>query len=383
MGPVKGSSQNPYNITVLAGDGAGPSVAASAVRVLEELTSYAEIHFDFKYADYGAEAFEKTGMLVPPETLQVCRDSDAVLRSYQGLQRGVGKDGSAHLQLRDELGLFAQFRPVIIYPALASQSTLRKEVVENVDIMLVREISAGALGSESITKDESEVSEIRYSKNQISAIANAALNVALQRNGKILNVDKADAMSISRFWRRIVHETIEREAKGNQRILLTDMFVDDFVREVILRPADFSVVITSNLFGDILAEVIAALAGPTRYSPSFWINREGLGVYGPADIYNASAYPDTNVEASPIALIRSASMMLKYALEEPAAADIIQRSLRTSMEEIVGTSSLNGNGNVALGTTESTDVVTRSMQLMRQYEQVCDPTECNLRDIGR
>ncbi|KAI0563801.1 3-isopropylmalate dehydrogenase [Gracilaria domingensis] len=376
MGPVKGSSQNPYQIAVLAGDGAGPSVAAAAVRVLEELTSYAEIHFDFKYADYGADAYEKSGKLVTPETLRICRESDAVLRSYQGLERGVGKDGSAHLQLRDELGLFAQFRPVIIYPALAAQSTLRKEIVKAVDIMLVREISAGALGAESITKEESEVSEIRYTKGQISAIANAALQVALQRNGNILNVDKADALSISRFWRRNVHETIEREAKGNDGILLTDMFVDDFVREVILRPGDFDVVVTSNLFGDILAEVIAALAGPSRYSPSFWVNREGLGVYGPADIYNASAYPDKNVEASPIALIRSASMMLKYALEEPAAANIIQQALRKSMEEIVGSSSVNGNGYTALKTSESTDIVTRSMQLMRQYEQVCDPTEC-------
>ncbi|PXF47417.1 3-isopropylmalate dehydrogenase [Gracilariopsis chorda] len=375
MGPVKGSSSNPYKIAILSGDGAGPTMADAAVRVLQELTSYAEIHFDFQYADYGASAYEKSGKLVTPETVEICRESDAVLRSYQGLARGKGKDGSAHLQLRDELGLFAQYRPVIIYPALAGQSTLRKEIVTNVDIMLVREISAGALGAESIVKEESQVSEIRYSKDQISAIASAALQIALQRNGDILNVDKADALSISRFWRRIVHETIESEAKGNDRVRLNDMYVDDFVREIILRPGDFDVIVTSNLFGDILAEVIAALAGPLRYSPSYWVNREGLGVFGPADIYNASAYPDENEVASPIALIRSASMMLRYALEEPAAANIIQTALRKSMEELV-VPPLNGNGQPSMGASEYTDIVTRSMQLMRQFEQVCDPTEC-------
>lgn len=381
---VRGSESNPYRIAVLPGDGAGPSVAQATIKVLRELATYAEIHFDFIEADYGASAFEKTGILVPDETLDICRNADAVLRSYQGMERGVGKDGSAHLQLRDKLGLFAQFRPVVVYPQLAAASTLREEVVGNIDIMLVREISAGALGADSVNVgDEQGRSQISYTKEQITAIAEAALENAEQRSGRILNVDKADAMAVSRFWRNTLHETIERKAEGNDGIVLSDMYVDDFVREVILRPCDFDVVVTSNLFGDILAEVIAALAGPQRTSPSFWRNREGLGVYGPADIYNATAYPSpggTDVGAqNPIASIRSASMMLRYALEEPAAADIIQQALKKTMGDVgtPGTPAMaNGNGLPIVSTEEYADTVVRSMQLLRQYQQVCDPTEC-------
>lgn len=382
--PIRGSEINPYRIAVLSGDGAGPSVAAATMKVLRELTTYAEIHFDFVEAPYGASAFEKTGVLVPDDTLAICRGADAVLRSYQGMERGVGKDGSAHLQLRDKLGLFAQFRPVVVYPQLAAASTLREEVVGNIDIMLVREISAGALGSDSVSVDvEQSKSQISYTAEQVRAIAEAALENAEQRSGRIVNVDKADAMAVSRFWRKTLHEIIETKAHGNDGIVLSDMFVDDFVREVILRPCDFDVVVTSNLFGDILAEVIAALAGPQRTSPSFWKNRDGLGVYGPADIYNATAYPSAEGAASgaqsPIALIRSASMMLRYALEEPAAADIIQQALRKTMGD-VGTPGMpamkNGNGLPMVSTKEYADTVVRSMQLLRQYQQVCDPTEC-------
>lgn len=383
---VRGSEENPYRIAVLPGDGYGPAITEATLKVLGEITATADIHFSFREAPYGATAFEKHGVLVPDETLQICRESDAVLRSYQGMERGVGKDGSAHFQLRDKLGLFAQFRPVVVYPQLASASTMREEVVGDIDIMLVREISAGALGSDSIASATDEArSHISYTVDQVTAIAEAALQNAEQRSGRIVNVDKADAMSVSRFWRKTLHEVIERKAAGNEGIVLTDMYIDDFVREVILRPTDFDVVVTSNLFGDIIAEVISALAGPQRTSPSFWVNRDGLGVYGPADIYNLTAYPHPSGQAaeepSPIAMIRSASMMLRYALEEPAAAELVQQALRKTMAEVAtpGTPAIGNGTGTSLPTvtaSEYADVVVRSMQLVRQYEQVCDPTEC-------
>ena len=371
--PVRGSSENPYKIAVLPGDGAGPCVARATMRVLEELTNYAEIHFDFIEAPYGAEAYEKTGKLVPQETLDVCTSCDAVLRSYQGMERGVGKNASAHLRMREDLQLYAQFRPVVVYPALSDESTLRNDVVRNVDIMLVREIAAGALGRSLGDNDElTEQSQISYAKDEVEAIANAALHMAEARSGRILNVDKADVMSVSMFWRKNIHTVIEKAIETNDGIVLDDMYVDDFVREVILRPAEFDVVVTSNLFGDILAEVIAALAGPQRMSPSIWLAKSGLGIYGPADIYNATAYPSGG-ETSPVALIRAASMMLKYALDEPAAADLIQQALRRTMEDVKARKMSNGSG---LTTEDWGDLVGRSLQLMRQYEQVCDPTEC-------
>lgn len=404
---VRGSSSNPYRIAVLPGDGAGPKVAAAVKKVLGALAADADLHFEFIDAPYGAEAFEKTGSLVTDETLEICRSADAVLRSYQGTARGHGRDGSAHIQLRDKLGLFAQFRPVIIYPQLSKLSTLRPEIVSDLDIMLVREVSAGALADPGANQQEETQSVISYTEEQISAIASATLNVAEHRSGRILNVDKADAMPMSRFWRRVLHETIEKEAAGNDGISLTDMYVDDFVRQVIHRPTDFDVVVTSNLFGDICAEVIDALAGPQRLSPSFWKSRDGLGVYGPADIYNLQAYPstgdpDTVAGASAIALTRAATMMLRYELDEPAAANTIQQAIRKTMADMADDASAaaaaavaardpvfnnaggNGSGGSeviskvfsAASADEYSDMVVRSMQLLKQFEQVCDPAEC-------
>ena len=273
MGPaVRGSSTNPYRIAVLEGDGAGPSVAAAAIKVLQGLSSSAELHFDFVKAPYGGPAFEKYGVLVPDETLDACRSSDAVLRSYQGLARGEGRDGSAHFQLRDGLGLFAQIRPVVVYPQLVGASPLRPEIVEGVDLLLVREISAGALGAQALADSSQTSTLVAYTEDEVCRIANVAWTFAGRRSGRLLNVDKSDAMAVSRFWRKYVHETFQKRLSENSGIFVSDMYVDDFMRELILRPQDFDVILTSNLFGDVLAEAMAALAGPQRVTPSCWVN---------------------------------------------------------------------------------------------------------------
>lgn len=456
---VRGSAVNPYQIAVLSGDGAGPAVADAVKKVLRALAADADLHFDFLDAPYGEAALRDTGSLVPDSTLEVCRSADAVLRSYQGSARGDGPATSAHAQLRDKLGLFAQFRPVIVYPQLKHLSTLRADIVSDVDIMLVREISAGALATTNAKSPTSAVmdnsrnqSVMEYTAEQVQAIAKVAVQVAEQRSGRVLNVDKADALAVSRFWRYHLHETVAREnARENNRFVLSDMYVDDFVREVIHRPTDFDVVVTSNLFGDICAEVIDALAGPQRLSPSFWKSHDGLGVYGPADIYNLSAYPTAEPMDGPnaIALTRAASMMLRYELDEPAAANTIQQALRKTMADMaedvrkdsplllenngrgaaaaadvggvaaqggqgglsqalqqgdprmssVNGGSRNGNGGESDGRSttaeqlelnnrnlvkafsktsadEYADTIVRSMQLLKQFEQVCDPTEC-------
>jgi 3-isopropylmalate dehydrogenase len=375
---VRGSASNPYRIAVLPGDGAGPSVASVATTVLQGLSDACDLHFEFIEAPYGAGAFDKDGTLVPDETVAVCRGADAVLRSYQGSERGDGRSGSAHKLLLAKLGLFAQLRPVVVYPQLASSSTLRPEIVDGVDMMLVREVSGGALGEsgEAYMPDaglDSARSEVSYTRDAVQRISSVALQIAERRSGRVLNVDKADAMSVSRFWRSELHAYFDEHAKDNEGVSVADMFVDDFVREVMLRPADFDTIVTSNLFGDILAEVMAALSGPLRISPSVWVSRDGLGVYGPADIYNPTAYPTSSSggaaepSASPVAMIRSASMMLRYALEEPAAADLIQQALRGAL------------GDTPLGTVSPVDfgqAVIRSLEVMRQFEAVCPPDQC-------
>lgn len=392
---VRGSASNPYRIAVLAGDGAGPEIASVTTNILNGLAEQCDLHFQFTMAEYGADAFDKYGTLVPKETVETCRGADAVLRSYQGRERGDGRNGSAHRILLKELGLFAQLRPVVVYPQLLDSSTLRGNVVSDVDIMLVREISAGALSPVDAAIDENAFearSDVSYTREAVDRIASVALQVAERRSGRILNLDKADVMSVSKFWRKTLHAYFDEHAKGNDGISLEDMYVDDFVREVILHPIEFDTVVTSNLFGDIVAEVIAALAGPARVAPSVWVSRDGLGVYGPADIYNPTAYPrppagfssaqsqssslDHTVKPSPIAMIRSASMMLRYALEEPAAAELIQQALRKSLEDVATSGAPVSDARPIVGPKEFEQTMLRSLQLMRQFEQMCPPEVC-------
>lgn len=377
---VKGSARNPYKVAILSGDGVGPRVATAAQQVLDALAGCADIHFEYVPALYGADAFESCGKLVPSETVDICRSVDAVLRSYQGIARGEGRAGNAHLQLRDELGLFAQLRPVLIYPALAASSPLRPDVASNVDLMLVREISGGALGAVAMSEEDVETTSttVSYTSEEINRIASIAWELAAARSGRLLNVDKADAMAVSRFWRRTISSRFDALKKDNDGIQIDNMFVDDFMRELILRPADFDVVITSNLFGDVLAEAMSALAGPQRATPSAWVNADGLGVYGPADIYNTEAYPSADEPASPLALIRAASMMLRYTLDEPAAADLIQQALRKIMSDVAtpGVPRTNGAVLPAVEPEVYAEYVVRALESDRQYETMCAPTEC-------
>jgi len=245
----------------------------------------------------------------------LCKSADAVLRSYQGSERGDGRDGSAHFQLRDNLGLFAQMRPVVVYPQLVNASPLRPEVAEGVDLMLVREISAGALGTQALDGETQNATTVSYTTAEVDRIADVAWEFAEARSGRLLNVDKSDAMRVSRFWRENIDRKFAKLAEANSGILMSNMYVDDFMRELILRPSEFDVVVTSNLFGDIVAEAMAALSGAARDTPSCWVNEDGLGVYGPADIYNTTAYPSGDDKVSPLALIRAVSMMLRYALD--------------------------------------------------------------------
>lgn len=443
MVAVRGSSTNPYRIAVLPGDGSGPLVADSVKKILSALAVDQDLHFEFIEAPYGEPAMKQSGSLVPDSTVDVCRSADAVLRSYQGIERGPSAT-SAHLQLLRKLGAYAQFRPVIMYPQLVKLSTLNETTIKSIDIMLVRDIAAGAISLEdSMQVVDNTTSVIEYTKAQIENIANVAISICEKRSGKMLNIDKADVMSVSKYWRKIVNETVEKYKNStNNGLVLNNMFVDDFVREIIYKPSAFDVVVTSNLFGDIVAEVIDALVGPQRFSPSFWKGSNSPGVYGPADIYNLQAYPadnsDIGLGPNAIALTRAAAMMLRYELDEPAAANTIQQALRKVMADLATdissagqeessllaqtapvqqtgtTMTIDGINGVSSSNTQVIDgvqtfvsatgatspdldsdgakkfisaisntsadeyanTIVRAMQYLKQYEQMCDPTEC-------
>jgi len=395
----QGTSTDPYKIAILPGDGAGPEMMEATLEILQALSSMTDIYFQFQTAHFGSEAYLKLGKPVPEETIEICKNSDAVLRGYEGYTRTAS---TGNQQLRSALGLFAQLRPVVVYKELADMSTLKRQVVEGVDIMVVREVSGGALSIDENTapfgENESEAfSSIKYKDSQVYRIMEIAASIASRRSGRICNVDKADVMKVSQFWRRCIHDFVKQNISGGY-IDICDMYADDCARELILRPRQFDTIITSNLFGDIISEVAVALAGPARLSPSAWLSIDGFGVYGPADVFNISAYPESTLPAyssntsredggfgnfkpytSPIAMIRSASMMLRYSLDQPAAADLLQQALQRTMEDILN-SEVSQNGSFlesgAIGTKAFVEAMLRSLQYLKQYVQVCDPEIC-------
>eukprot|EP00168_Porphyra_purpurea_P018736 TRINITY_DN711_c0_g1_i2.p1 TRINITY_DN711_c0_g1~~TRINITY_DN711_c0_g1_i2.p1 ORF type:complete len:395 (-),score=174.59 TRINITY_DN711_c0_g1_i2:262-1446(-) len=384
----KGTPERPYKVVILTGDGAGPAVTDVAVSVLESVGSFADIHFDFERLPYGTP---DDNTVVAADTIAACERADAVLRGPQGKTRA----DSAHESLRVGLGLFAQLRPVTVNEQLVAQSPLRPDIVTGTDLLVVREVSGGALpytiGAEG-DDDESASSVMSYDTAAVERIAKVALSAAGLRSGRVVNVDKADVMNVSAFWRRKLHAYFAKAAKNRPEISLDNMFVDDFCREVVLRPRAFDVVVTSNLFGDLLCETVAALSGPQRLSPSAWFG-DNVAVFGPADVYNLSAYPESTMGktvrnsspvANPVSTIRASAMMLRYALAEPAAANLIQQALARTMDAAstldapayAGMQEMLAGNAPLVDAAGFGDAMLSSLDFMKQYEFVCAPEEC-------
>jgi len=389
----KGTAQRPFRIALLEGDGAGPEVIKAALKVLAAVEQYTDLHFDVAYSPYGLDSLAESGDLVPESTILLCKEADAVLRGYQGSSRFTPEHSlgqlSAHSILKEKLDLFAQLRPVKMFEPLLAASRLKPEYVEGTDMMIVREIAAGALPASKVAQQStgSEASSsFSYTKSQVDRIAALAVSIAEQRSGRILNVDKADAMVVSSFWREKLHDYFSKKMGKRQDLTLSDMFVDDFCREVVLEPNSFDVIVTSNLFGDILSEVASGITGSMRLSPSAWLSESGLAVYGPADLYNSSAYPkgssvpeikEKQSMSNPIATIRAMSMMLRYSLEEPAAADLIQTALNRVLAEVVPRDAASYfPDRKPVSAEEFAEALSESFAYMHQYEMVCDPEIC-------
>mmetsp|Transcript_9091 Transcript_9091/g.39984 ORF Transcript_9091/g.39984 Transcript_9091/m.39984 type:complete len:297 (-) Transcript_9091:585-1475(-) len=255
-----GEVDNPYKITVLKGDGRGPEMAEIAVSVVEALQDYTDLHFKIDWAEFGEDSLKENGSLVPEETVEKCKQADSVLKSYQGTAKDAPVDENAHLVLRSKLDVYAQLLPTRVYPPLSSMSVFKEDKVNGVDLLLVREVSGGVLRKRETgvlpVEDVDEADSLmRYEKQQVERFANLVLDLAQRRSGRVLNVDRADQLKVSRFWRSNMHSVMENTLKDRADITVEDMFVDDFCRALVINPKKFDVVCTSNLFGDVIAEV--------------------------------------------------------------------------------------------------------------------------------
>ncbi len=321
-----------YRITLLPGDGIGPEIMAVAVNVLKVVGNKFDIKFEFQEALIGGAAIDATGEPLPEATLNTCRNSDAVLLAaiggYKWDELPSNKRPEAGLLgLRAGLELFANLRPAKIIPQLIDASTLKKEVVEGVDIMVVRELTGGIYFGkpkgvfDTETGEKRGINTMAYTEAEIERIGKVAFDAARKRGGKLCSVDKANVLEVSQLWR----SKITKLAEEYQDVELSHLYVDNAAMQLLRAPKQFDTIVTGNLFGDILSDAAAMLTGSIGMLPSASLGANGPGVFEPV---HGSA-PDIAGEdkANPLAQILSAAMMLRYGLNQGDAADYIEKAV--------------------------------------------------------
>jgi 3-isopropylmalate dehydrogenase len=327
-----------YRITLLPGDGIGPEIMAVAVQVLKTVGKLVDISFEFQEALMGGVAIDATGNPLPDDTLDTCRNSDAVLLAaiggykWDNLPRHQRPE-TGLLGLRSGLGLFANLRPATIFPQLVDSSTLKREVVEGVDIMVVRELTGGVYFGqpkgifETETGEKRGVNTMAYTESEIDRIGRIGFETARKRQGRLCSVDKANVLDVSQLWR----DRISQLSGEYSDVELSHLYVDNAAMQLVRRPKQFDTIVTGNLFGDILSDAAAMLTGSIGMLPSASLGESGPGVFEPV---HGSA-PDIAGEdkANPLAQVLSAAMMLRYGLDEPKAADLIERAVLQVLDE--------------------------------------------------
>ena len=335
------------NIAVIPGDGIGPEIVKEAVKVLKAIEKKYQHAFTYTEVCAGGCAIDNYGKSLPEESLQACLDSDSVLLGAVGGPKWDNVDPSirpekALLGIRKEMGLYANLRPAKIFPQLAAASPLRTDIVENgIDFMVVRELTGGVYFGEKKTYEVNgelyATDNMCYYEHEIKRIAHTAFQTARKRNHKVISVDKANVLDTSRLWRKVMHEV----AKEYPDVELQDMLVDNTAMQIVKNPAQFDVIVTENMFGDILSDEASMITGSIGLIPSASLGESKRGMYEPIH-GSAPDIAGQNI-ANPIGTILAAGMMLKYAFDmdeenaviEKAVADVLSDGYRTGdiMEE--------------------------------------------------
>ncbi|MFR7990356.1 MAG: 3-isopropylmalate dehydrogenase [Anaerovoracaceae bacterium] len=322
-----------YNIALVPGDGIGPDVVAEAVKVLDKIGEKFGYSFTYNKVLAGGAAIDQTGKCLPQETIDICKGSDAVLLgavggpkwdSYPGDQRPE----RALLGLRKELGLFANLRPAMVFEQLSDASPLKPEIIEGgLDIVVVRELTGGIYFGEKGVKESTPLGPAaydveQYAEEEVRRIAKVAFDMAVKRRRKVTSVDKANVLESSRLWRRVVAEV----AKEYPDVELDNLYVDNAAMQLVRNPKQFDVLVTSNIFGDILSDEASQITGSIGMLPSASLSTGNFGMYEPV---HGSA-PDIAGKnlANPIATILSAAMMLRYTFGLSAEADSIEDAVK-------------------------------------------------------
>ncbi len=351
-----------YRITLLPGDGIGPEIMAVTVEVLQAIAQKHDLQFTFTEALIGGAAIDKTGRPLPAETLAACRNSDAVLLAaiggykWDNLPRQQRPE-TGLLALRAGLGLFANLRPAIILPQLIDASSLKREVVEGVDIMVVRELTGGIYFGqpkgifETETGEKRGVNTMAYTESEIDRIAKVGFETAQKRQGKLCSVDKANVLDVSQLWR----DRIIAMAKDYPDVELSHLYVDNAAMQLVRAPKQFDTIVTGNLFGDILSDAAAMLTGSIGMLPSASLGADGPGVFEP--VHGSAPDIAGQDKANPLAQVLSAAMMLRYGLNEPDVANEIEEAVNQLLDQGYRTGDIMSSEMTATGCLEMGDVL--------------------------
>ena len=348
-------------IAILPGDGIGVEIVAEAVKVLGQLKSDG-LDLELTEAPVGGAGYDAAGKPLPDETLALVKESDSILLGavggpqYEALPRELRPERGL-LGLRSELGLFANLRPAILYPQLADASSLKPEVVAGLDIMVVRELTGGIYFGEPRgirTKENGEregYNTLVYSESEVDRISRVAFDIAMKRGKKLCSVDKANVLEVSELWR----EMVEKVGEEYKEVELSHMYVDNAAMQLVKWPKQFDVMVTKNMFGDILSDAAAMLTGSIGMLPSASLDANSKGMYEP--IHGSAPDIAGKGVANPLATILSVAMMLRYSLDEPALADKIDAAVGRVLDKGLRTPDIMADGCKEIGTAEMGDAV--------------------------
>ena len=354
-------------ILVLPGDGIGPEIMAEAVKVLELANDKFDLGAELSYDDLGGAAYDRYGSPLADETLERARQADAILLGAVGGPKWDTIEPALRperglLKIRSQLGLFGNLRPAILYPQLAEASTLKPEVVSGLDILIVRELTGGIYFGQPRERKVLESGErfafdtLPYSESEVRRIAKVGFDSARVRGKKLCSVDKANVLASSQLWREVVEEV----GKDYPDVELSHMYVDNAAMQLVRAPKQFDVIVTDNLFGDILSDQASMLTGSIGMLPSASLDANNKGMYEPC---HGSA-PDIAGKgiANPLATILSVSMMLRYSFNQVAAADAIEQAVSLVLDQKLRTGDIMSEGCQLVGTAQMGDAVAAALK---------------------
>lgn len=357
-----------FKIMILPGDGIGEEVVNSAIKVLDTTAQYFDVEFDKEYGLIGGCSYDKYGVPLTDETLNKCLKSDAVFLGavggykWENLPHNL-KPEAALLKLRKSLGLYANIRPAKAYASSSDTSVLKKEVIDGVDFVVVRELTGGIYFGEPRGYDDNKgFNTMIYHKYEVERIARKAFELARLRKNILTSVDKANVLEVSQFWRNVLIEI----SKDYPDVKLNHMYVDNAAMQIVRNPKQFDVIVTSNLFGDILSDISGVIVGSLGMLPSASLG-DKYALYEP--VHGSAPDIAGQNKANPLAAILSAAMLFEYSLKNKFAAEAIEKAAETTLAAGYRTSEIMREGLKLTTTTEFTDILIENLELILRKKE--------------